>query len=237
MSRIIVFFGGDSKTGVTMVSRSVAECLGRQRSRVLLLECGGKLEGPFYGNNLKGIDSLKADILSGKASYDDIRQAVEDKKDYSVIRGVRNPYGAKYFPENTIDLICAAAGKDHRHIVIDGGSDIDLGLSVSALNRADRRYYILTQQRNVIARYLYLQKEVLSPLGLTGSIIINKFLKEPSLYRKSEMEQLCKSKGAFTVPYIEYGWQAEAEGKTLMNFPKFAKKIKAVAEDAAGAKG
>lgn len=236
MSQTIVFFGGDSKTGTTMVSRSVAEYLGKNGEKVLYLQCGGKIEDAFSGVHSKGIDDLKANILSGRLSRGDIMQVTENTKDFSVIRGVRNPYGSKYFPENTADLILSAVEGDYQYMVMDAGSDIDLGLAVSALNKANRRYYLVTQQRKVLERYLYLRKEILTPLKLTGSLIINKYIKEPSLYRKREIESLCKSGETFVVPWMEYGWQAEAEGKTLMNFPKFRKSIGHIAGDITGKK-
>lgn len=99
MKEVITFFGGDSQTGTTMISESVAECLGADRKKALYIRCGGKIED--YNEKekqFKSIDDIKADVISGEVSAPDVNRIVEKGRDYDIIRGVRNPYGAGYFP-------------------------------------------------------------------------------------------------------------------------------------------
>ena len=99
MKEIITFFGGDSQTGTTMVSESVAECLGTGSGKILYIRCGGKIEDyAEKERQLRSIDEIKVDVISGKVSAPDVNRIIEKGRVYDIIRGVKNPYGAEYFP-------------------------------------------------------------------------------------------------------------------------------------------
>ncbi len=232
MTEVISFFGGDSQVGTTMISQAVAQKLTKTGKSVLLIQCSGKsAEGFFSPELIKGLDSIKADILTGQINIEEINQVIEIRKGLKVIGTVKNSYGAKYFPANTLEIILKEIRDDYEYIVLDGGSCIDLGLGISSLNVADKRYYLVTQQRKSLERFCFMQMKFLIPLNLDGKIIINKFLKEPSFYKKREIEALCKVDNSICIPYMEYGWQAEIEGNTLMRFSKFEKYIEKIEKE------
>lgn len=140
------------------------------------------------------------------------------------------------FPENTVELILDRIESSYDFVVIDGGSDINLALGISALNSAGKIFYVVTQQRKTIERFLYTEREILRPLGLSGTLVINKYVREPALYGKGEIKTICACSSCFTVPYVEYGWQTEMEDKTLMKFTKYEKKIKEIVSEIEGKK-
>lgn len=224
MKKTIGFFGGDSQVGTTMLAQSAAELLKAREQKVLLILGSGKYGEEFLNLGTRhSIDDLKAAVRSGKVSFEDLTQAMEETRGLWVLPAVRNPLNAKYFPENTYEVMLASIGEDFDYIVIDGGDNANLGLTISALNASDERFLIITQQSKSIQRFRILKKNILDPLNLSGRLVINKYLKDPALLMKKDILSLCQMEEALTIPYIEYGWQAEMEGRSLLHFPKFAK--------------
>lgn len=226
MKKIIGIFGGDSQVGTTMVSQSIAECLKNCGKQVLFIKGSGKYGEEFMnGEERYSIDDIKANIISGKVTYEDLEQVTTESKGIYVIPSVRNPFTSKYYPENTYEVMLASVTDEFDYIVIDAGNDANLGLMISALNVSDSRYFVTTQQSKVIHRLMQMKKNIMQPLGLEGRLIINKYMKDPALFLKRDIENLCETEHASVVPYLEYGWQMEMEGRTLMHFHKFAKSI------------
>lgn len=224
MKDIIGFFGGDSQVGTTMTATAVAEQLSQKNRRVLLVCASGKLGDGFLELSGKhSLDDLKAGIISGRVEQEDLQQTLEEARGLWVLPPVRNPLTAKYFPENTHQILVRALEDRFDYVVIDGGEDVNLGLTVSALNLCRRRFFVVTQQSQGLQRYVQLKKSVLEPLGLSGELIINKYQRDPSLLRVQEILALCGQTSAFRIPYVEYGWQAEMEKRTLCRFHKFQK--------------
>lgn len=232
MKKIIGFFGGDSQVGTTMISQSIAECLKTCGKQVLLIKGSGKYGEEFMnGDGRYSLDDIKANIISGKVSYEDMEQVIIESKGLFVISSVRNPFTSKYYPENTYEVMLASVADEFDYIVIDAGNDANLGLMISALNVSDSRYFVTTQQSKAIHRLIQMKKNITQPLGLDGHLIINKYMKDPALFLKRDIESLCEIQNASLVPYLEYGWQMEMEGRTLMHFHKFAKSIEQIVED------
>ncbi|MFQ9892017.1 MAG: hypothetical protein ACLRWH_02285 [Emergencia sp.] len=230
MNKIIGFFGGDSQVGTTMLAQSFAELMGQRGKRVLLILGSGKFGEAFaHLSSRYSIDDLKAAIRSGKVGKEDLLQSVERSRHIFILPSVRNPLTAKYFPENTYEIMLSSAGEEFDYIIIDGGDDANLGLMISALNIVDVHYFVITQQPKSLHRFLLLQKNILEPMDIGGTLIVNKYLKEPALFMKKDILKLCERQALFTVPYIEYGWQAEMEGKTLLAFHRFGKAVKRIA--------
>ncbi len=224
MEKIIGFFGGDSQVGTTMIAQSVAELLKERGKKVLFILGSGKYGDEFVNIGIRhSLDDLKAGIRSGKVPAEDLLQTLEEVRGMWVLPSVRSPLTAKYFPENTYEILLASAGETFDYIVIDGGDNANLGLMISALNTADERFFITTQQAKAVRRFLLLQKNVLEPLKLKGKLVINKYVQDLSLLLRQDVLSLCERGEAFTIPYVEYGWQAEMEGRTLLHFGRFAR--------------
>ena len=106
-------------------------------------------------------------------------------------------------------------------MIIDGGCDYHLGLTVSALNASDHRVFVTTQQAKSLARYGFWQNQILMPLELDGTLVVNKYVKDPALFLKADILRMCQAQDAVLIPYVEYGWQAEMEGNTLLSYRGF----------------
>lgn len=231
MKKVIGFFGGDHQVGATMVAQSFAEVLHQRGKNVLYLMGSGSFGEEFLPLSGKhSIDDLKASVRSGRVTAEDFYQNLEQVRGLWVLPGVRNQLTAGYFTENTFEVLLSEVGEDFDYVVIDGGSDANLGITISALNTADHRFFVTTQQTKSIRRMILLQKNIVQPLERMGDLVINKYLKDPALLLKSDILSLCEIEEAFTVPYVEYGWQAEMENKSLLRYARFAKGIEGLAD-------
>lgn len=231
MEKVIGFFGGDHQVGATMVAQSFAEVLQQRGKKVLYLMGSGKFGEEFLPLSGKhSIDDLKASVRSGRVTAEDFYQSLEQIRGLWVLPGVRNQLTAGYFTENTFEVLLSEVSEDFDYVVIDGGSDANLGITISALNTADHRFFVTTQQSKSIRRMILLQKNIVQPLERMGDLVINKYLKDPALLLKSDILSLCEIEEAFTVPYVEYGWQAEMENKSLLRYGRFAKGIEVLAD-------
>ncbi|MCI5688856.1 cellulose synthase operon protein YhjQ/BcsQ [Anaerovoracaceae bacterium 42-11] len=231
MEKVIGFFGGDHQVGATMVAQSFAEVLQQRGKKVLYLMGSGKFGEEFLPLSGKhSIDDLKASVRSGRVTAEDFYQNLEQIRGLWVLPGVRNQLTAGYFTENTFEVLLSEVSEDFDYVVIDGGSDANLGITISALNTADHRFFVTTQQSKSIRRMILLQKNIVQPLERMGDLVINKYLKDPALLLKSDILSLCEIEEAFTVPYVEYGWQAEMENKSLLRYGRFAKGIEVLAD-------
>ena len=231
MEKVLGFFGGDHQVGATMVAQSFAEVLQQRGKKVLYLMGSGKFGEEFLPLSGKhSIDDLKASVRSGRVTAEDFYQNLEQIRGLWVLPGVRNQLTAGYFTENTFEVLLSEVSEDFDYVVIDGGSDANLGITISALNTADHRFFVTTQQSKSIRRMILLQKNIVQPLERMGDLVINKYLKDPALLLKSDILSLCEIEEAFTVPYVEYGWQAEMENKSLLRYGRFAKGIEVLAD-------
>ena len=226
MKKVVGFFGGDAQVGTSMIAQSFAEMLASRGKKVLLVLGSGKYgDTAFLTGSEHSLDDVKAAIRSGNIEREELLQNLEKKKGVWVIPGVRNPFLTKYFPENSCQVLLEPVKDDFDYAVIDGGCDYHLGLVISALNVSDCRFYITTQQAKSIARFGFCQKQIFRPLNLPGHLVVNKYMKDPALFLKADVLKFCEAADGGVIPYIEYGWQAEMEGSTLLQYRPFYKAI------------
>ena len=64
-----------------------------------------------------------------------------------------------------------------------------------------------------------------SPLDFSGKIIVNKHQSNVSLLTPGEISRQFSMDVAASIPYVEYGWQAEIERQTLMGTGRYSKAI------------
>lgn len=226
MEHVIGFFGGDSHTGTTIIAWSFAERLSAHGKRVLLIFGSGNDDRILLsGDNGQSIDNLKAMVRSGRVERDDVLASTIKRNRLVILPGIKNILGTDYFLENTFQMLLASLDGEFDAVVIDGGSDPRLGLTISALHASRDRYFVVTQEAKALHRYLQKQKQLLAPFGLEGRIIVNQYRRDPSLYLKKDISRMLGADVFTVVPYVEGGWQAEMEGKHLLHFAGFARSV------------
>ena len=169
MENIIGFFGGDSQVGTTMTAWSFAERLSGNNKKVLFLFGSGENDQAYFSaESGSSMDDLKAQLRSGWVERDDLFSLLAKRKNLWILPGTKDSLGADYFPENTFEVLLSNVLKDFDYVVIDGGHNVRLGVTISALNVCDCRYFLITQQAKTLHRFLQCKKNLLAPLGLNG---------------------------------------------------------------------
>lgn len=226
MKDIIGFFGGDTQVGTTMIAWAFAEQLSEKGLRVLLIFGSGSDDQSFVPTDrANSIDTLKASLRSGHIEREDLLQCLEKKKHLWILPGIHNSIAAGQFMEDTFEILLENFKEDFDYVVIDGGSDVRLGLTVSALDICNSRYFVVTQQSKSLHRYLQCRKLFLDPLGFSGNLILNKYKKDPALFLKSDVSKMTEAENLVVIPYMDEGWQAEMERRNLLFSSRFHRAI------------
>ncbi|MEF9921722.1 MAG: hypothetical protein RR313_07025 [Anaerovoracaceae bacterium] len=235
MKKIITFFGGDSQVGTTMIAQSVAEIIAKGGNRVALIMASSEYGLDYIDQNQDlSLDDLKTNITNNHLTVEDVKGIMFEHNDISIVPGIKNITTLKYYGEDDIEIMIKPLEKNYDFIIIDAGNNVQYGLSMSALKHSEKRYYVITQQEKSVRRFKNLQQSILGPLNWNGQIIINKYNGNMAFYSPKQIEEIFKTKKAFTISYIEYGWQAESDRSTLLKYPKFAEGIKQIVNDILG---
>ncbi len=215
-NNIYVFFGTDAKVGVTMLTSCISESLANQNIDVCYMHLDGKYGDEYIKDEEHicsnyGLDDLHIKLQSKILTTDDIKRSCSISLNH-----LYHLHGNKdmlkkydYTPDEVSDLI-EECQKNFDVVIVDAGSDIHLGMTVSALLSTENRFLITTQQ--YLSQYRFNKLiDILTNLEIDfKNIIVNKYILH---------DELSNYKDAFVkLPYLEFGWQCEKDGISLMKF-------------------
>ncbi|MBK5253199.1 MAG: AAA family ATPase [Peptostreptococcaceae bacterium] len=235
MEKVITYFGTDSGVGTTMIAQSVSENLTKEGKKVLLMLCSGN-----YGNDYiitdeeASLDDIKANLISGYLGKEDIEGILIKINGLDIMPGIRDITRIKYYLEDDLDKIISVVRDDYDYIVIDGGCNINYGITVSSLLVADKIYFIITQQEKSIRRFINEYYSVLYPMKIEGRLISNKYVTDYGNHGISEIESFIGKEPAINVEYAKEGWIAEIRKTTLLSDAKFKAGIENIVSDITG---
>lgn len=219
--KVITFFGGDAKTGTTMLSESMAEALAKEKKRVLLIKASCEKNDSFIPKS----EGLGIDYIAKfKPSEQDIKKITQRYKGYDYIKGNDSIALVKLFNEYTVSEIVELVGKDYDCIIVDGGHNFHFPLPVSALIAGDRRYYVVEPTNRSMERTLDMLGSIAKHLSVKegrysfgtdedDKIILNKFTDKGILNVDTVRAYLGKE--VLTVPLVSNGPVAEINEKTF----------------------
>lgn len=224
--RIYGFFGACDRAGCSSAATAFAEFIAKEtKEKVLLIYGSGKVSKGYTGREeLSSLDYIRPNILSRKLTEEDMSQIIRECGDIHVIGDVNSYFTAKIFPLELYDVMMEAI-TGYKHIVIDGGCRFELAMCIAAVNVSDSIFVILNQEPSALKKYLNIREGLLKPMGLKYNLLINKYMSSLALYRKGEIEKLIDEKIKVTLPFSEYGLQAELESATLLKVNKYRKGI------------
>ncbi len=217
----IALHGGDHKTGATMLAQCIAEQLAEQLSQesAMLVTLHGRRGGEytaFSGQSVEGMRSyLEQQLLNTQELLRDCR--VQERL-YNM-RGIFHPeQQRRYHPKLSQYLICQLR-KEVSFIVADSGSEVDNGLAIGALQEADLRCLVLTQQETVLSQWECC-RGIYQRLGQQFDLlIINRYLPEAVYTKEYLAERLEVSPDRILlVSDSPYGLRADGEKKSLLQY-------------------
>lgn len=224
--KIYGFFGACDKAGCSSAATAFTHFVSKTTGeKALLIYGSGKVTRGYAGRGeLSSLDYIRPNILSRKLTEEDMRQIITECEGIGVIGDVNSYFTAKIFPLELYDVIKEALS-GYSHVVIDGGCRFELAMCISAVNISDSIYVILNQEPSALRKYLNIREALLKPMGLKYNLLLNKYMGNLALYRKGEIEKLIGEDIKVSLPFSEYGLQAELEGTTLLNINKYKKGI------------
>lgn len=218
---IFTFLGADSKVGTTMVAQSIAELISLQTNKSVFLGfLNGKTSTEYIENSRgQGIDEIKTKLTNKILSFDEFIDVCIKKDNLYILEGASYLPEIKYYhPEDIENLINLISNK-FDIIILDTGSNVELGMTIGALNLTSFRFLITTQQESALQNFNKVNEQVLKKLGIKDfMLIINKYIDDNMLGSAYEIAKLYNNTLAATVPYLKWGWQAEKDKKTFLNY-------------------
>ncbi len=216
MKDVITFFGGEAKVGTTMICQSFAEELAAKGKRVLLLFASSELyDNYMQSDETAGIDELR-DLE--EITEEDVRKVIRTKGNLSFVSGITRPFLIKYFSPELIKNICDAMADKFDYIVVDGGSNYQYPLPLSALRAATKRYFVIMAKSRCVSRFRTVHGLLLkSPaVGITkrDELILNGFARNASAYSPEDIGALF-SMDVNIVPKAAAGSACEITRQTI----------------------
>ncbi|MEG0292270.1 MAG: hypothetical protein RR495_03800 [Anaerovoracaceae bacterium] len=234
MEKVITYFGADSSVGTTMIAQTTAVALSEIKKRVLLIFASSNplmdyIEIKAYSD--RSIDELRPSLRSGQLSKEEILNVCLNQKSLTILPPIKDMTLIRYYKENDLNKIIELVSDDFDYIIIDGGTNIQYPLGISALLCSDKRYIVITQQEKTINRYKLLAETVLKPLNLSYNIILNKFDSNSISYSYKNVQSITGKQNILQIQYCENGWEAELNRETLVKYPKYKDCIKDMVKD------
>lgn len=238
LPNVITFFGADGKVGTSMTVMSLAEEIAENsKAKVCLINLSGQPSFDFIDGitSANTIDTVKMPAINGILTADELYDTCYTKGNLSVLSSSRVlgdiPY---FFPEHVESIIRLAADRFDMVLVDAGHNVLISGMYIGALNISANRFLITTQQESAKQYFDMVHDQVLSMFNINKvdfMLIINKYVPVSSLMDAESLVTTYKSVYAGQLKYVEYGWQAELQHKTLRSYdPEYAVQISQLAQ-------
>ncbi|MDD5922227.1 MAG: hypothetical protein PUC44_03480 [Eubacteriales bacterium] len=233
MKTLTAIIGADAGCGSTMCAETAAELIGKNAS-VLLISASGKF-GDDYIQNKEGcsLDDLKAALLSGSLEEKEFLRSLVREKGIMILPSVRDPSDADRYTGEAMNCLLQAADR-YEYVILDLGERMDSPFLLRGAEAADRRYFVLTQQAKTLRRFRERKEKILDPLSINGRIVINKYRRSSILPSAKEIESEFGMPVCGTIPWLDSGWQAEAERSILFRDGRALRTMENIAHEITG---
>lgn len=229
---IFTFFGADSKVGTSITVQAIAENIAMHtRCKILLLNLSGQPSVNYFAaNEALNLDAIKVKIMNNILQPKELEDTCWNKDNLYILPSTKSVVDMRYYHPEHIENLILLAAESFDIVLIDAGSNVNLGLCIGALNSTGNKFLITTQQDNARYNFDVLNSQVFSVHEWTPKdfmLIINKYINSPDLYTPSQLAELYQTTFIGTLPYLEYGWQAERDKCTLLTYdnPDYKRQI------------
>lgn len=232
-NNIFVFYGADEKVGTTMISQSVAEMISQNKDlRVFYTFLGGTPGVDYLNANFTmSLDDIKVKLFNNILSVNELLDACVKFKNLYVLKGVVSLLYRRHYHPKHIEHLLKLLSKEFDVVIIDAGSNIELGMTIGALNSTPNKFLVATQQEKSLCNFNIIKEQIFSKLKINNfMLIVNKYIENDTLYNPFQVAETYKSPFLCKLPYLEWGWQCEKEKRTLLNFnnAEYVKGIEAI---------
>jgi Flp pilus assembly CpaE family ATPase len=223
---VITFFGADSKVGTTITAQAVAEALANNTElQVCFLNLSGQPSFNYIQGSAEGygIDIIKTKILNYVLSGDELKSAMINKGNLSILPSVKTLTDLRYYKPKHTEYLINLASNIFDIVIVDAGYYPNSGLFIGSLNATKQRYMVATQQEACRVSFEITNEQILDVLDINTSsimLVINRYSSQidlPNAYRLAdEVYKMVLAASLPNVPWVF--WQTEAQRKTLAGF-------------------
>lgn len=218
-SKIIVFYGADDKVGVTMVCQSIGSYVANavKTEKVLLLHLDGKPGMDYTEDSAYGLDEIKVRLESDVLTRQELIDACKKDGNLYNLKGTTNLLERKTYQPDIVEKLLRLVEGYFDLILVDSGSNIDMGLSIGSLEATDHLVLVTTQQQSSLNSYKC-KKQVFDELDIAFThCIVNKYVEKGFLQSESQIGSKLGLK-TMVLPLSTYGWQAEIDRRCLLDY-------------------
>lgn len=222
--KAIGFFSSIGSSGCTMLSVSFAKTLAARGKSVLHIFGSGTDSYSFIEkNNALSLDDIRLSLIANNLSEDELSDTVKRLDDIYIISSSKKYLLANTFPVNTFQQIIERL-RNFDYVIIDAGCDFRTALTMSALCCCDYNVFTLKQQPRCISRFLELESSVLKGFA-NISVVLNMYINDKALYSEEDIAYLLKRKILASIPFLQLGYYAEIERRTLIQQKKYKRAV------------
>jgi hypothetical protein len=221
MANILVFHGADYKVGTTMIAQSVSEVLAKKYAdcKVLRIAMNNRRSCDFIKEAIPSLEGFKKSLETGAVIGEQLFRRYHIRDNLYGISGLEKEFNHRqYFPEDAYKIL-KPLERQFDFIVVDGGCDIDNGLVLGSLTMGAINILVVTQDESAISRWEQ-QEPIYQGFAIHfDSLIVNKYQNSHPYSLSYIAERLdLKLQSKNKIKFSSYGYQAEWEKKTLLQY-------------------
>lgn len=154
MSKVFTFYGAERGVGVSMLLQSAAELISeeRQEVRILILNLQGRPEYPYISYQGVSIGELRDYLDAHVLHCSEVHAASKYRENFHIVGGLKTIGEERYYKPEMAKYLISKLSPEFDLIFADAGSDLDSGLSLGALQKADEVIFVLSQREHVLRR-------------------------------------------------------------------------------------
>lgn len=232
MSVLLVFHGIDYKVGTTMIAQSVSEVLAKihPECKILRIAMSNRRGCNFIKESIPSLEGFRKSIEAGVVLGELLFRRYQISENLYGISGLENEFNHRqYFPEDAAKII-RTIEKQFDYIIVDGGCDIDNGLVLGSLSMGGVNLLVLTQDESALSRWEQQQMIYKGFFIDFNLLIVNKYQHFHPYSIQYIKERLnLKEEPCYKVGFSPYGYRAEWEKKTLLQYGRSSYKTQITA--------
>ena len=229
----IGFFAGSASSGSTMLAVSTSKLLADMGKRVLHIFSGiSSLYSYVEKNNAGSLDDIKSSLVGRSLTEEEIKATAKTVGGIEQIASNKSILMSNTFHVDSFEQILNSS-RCFDYVIVDAGSDFRTALTISALCYCNKRIVSITQEPNSISNFKELDNDILSNFG-DFDLVINKYLRDKSLYSKDDIAYLLKRDISCVIPYSQFGSYAQIERKTLIGEKRYRRAVECLIKECLG---
>ncbi len=183
---VVAVFGAQPRAGATMITLGMAKRLAAGAAKKIgVLGLNAWNPGDCYMAEYTGLylDDLKNYLNNRLLTGDMLLENMCEVAGFRYLAGNRDIKKRLYFSINEIHYLIDTAREVFDLVLLDAGAHYDNALAVQAVNCADLRLLVTTQETSAFRSWKLAFDQVLQPLGCTSdsfSLVLNRYIDRAS---------------------------------------------------------